>query len=123
MEKDAIAYICEHSDDLRVILADPTPLDTVLDAVRDGDDPAGARPLLDALHAAVQRAGDAFGIIPHDHRGPEMATGAGLGSARRLEIFFYCPRGRCSRIWEPDRENLTVPSCVVFGEELAERRS
>lgn len=98
VQRNGLAYVCGHLDQVRADLqgdgaGDVSPLQRLLDAVRDGQDLAD---LLDALHAAVQNSGDALGVYGHGVRGLRP-TGVEDGP---MEIVYLCPVGRCSgRRW------------------------
>ncbi|GAA1646137.1 hypothetical protein GCM10009733_049100 [Nonomuraea maheshkhaliensis] len=120
VEKTAIAYICESSGDLREILDDPAPLDAVLELARSGDaDPDRMRAVLDTLHTALQQAGDVIGLYGGTDRGAFTVSSGGLGPVRRAEIVFHCPKGRCSRMVQPDPAATARPRCTLFDEDLA----
>jgi hypothetical protein len=124
---DAVARVCTDEPDIRACLeraGDTSPLDRVIAAVRDGGE---VRDLLDALHAALQRGGDALGVYGPNRSGAgyRAARPVGLGDPRPVEVVFLCPRGTCSRRWRPDpaAPPSTPPTCRLHdGEPLCWKR-
>ncbi|MEU9575347.1 hypothetical protein AB0D62_37020 [Streptomyces massasporeus] len=117
--KKAIARICETFDGMRQLLGDPAPLDTILDQLRaDVEDPALLVGLLDALDSALLQAGDELGLYDEAGRKPLFVPSNGLGPARRTEIVFHCPEGRCTRMVRPDPTASARPRCTLFDKEL-----
>ncbi|MFJ4979240.1 hypothetical protein ACIP6X_28560 [Streptomyces coeruleorubidus] len=118
--KKAVARICETSDGIRQLLDDSAPLDAVLDVLRSR---AGETPvltgLLDDLDSALLQAGDELGLYGEGGRGPLTVPSNGLGPARRTEIVFHCPEGRCARMVRPEATVSARPRCAVFDEDLA----
>ncbi|UFR00243.1 hypothetical protein KBP30_03190 [Streptomyces sp. Go40/10] len=117
--KKAVARICETSDGIRRLLDDPAPLDAVLGLLRSGGGTAALTGPLDALDNALLQAGDELGLYGEVGRGPLTVPSGGLGPARRTEIVFHCPRGRCARMVRPDATLATRPRCTLFDEDLA----
>ncbi len=120
-----LAWVCAEEPGIRASLeraGDTSPLDRLLAAARGGSEMSD---LLDELHAALQRCGDApggFGPIRRgtDDRGYGESgfRPVGLGSPRPVEVAFHCPRGTCSRDWQPDpaAPASSPPICPVYGE-------
>ncbi|MDQ3887266.1 MAG: hypothetical protein M3308_09755 [Actinomycetota bacterium] len=101
----AMAWVCAEEPQMRASLeraGDTSPLDRLIAAARDG---AELSELLDDLHAALQRCGDAVGVFgPHagfrewDLRHRDWGSRpVGLGAPSPVEVAFHCPRGTCSR--------------------------
>ena len=115
-ESTAIAYVCEHWNELSTWLAqdDQTLLSRLGEALRAGRE---VSQLLDELHQAVQRGGDALGIYGNVERGQRAGLPrSGLGSPRPVEVIFVCPGGRCSRYATPETEGADhKPRCEIFG--------
>lgn len=119
---DAVARVCADVSAIRARLeraGDPSPLDRLIAAVRDGGEVAER---LDELHAALQRCGDALGVFGPTHRGGGFRSvhPVGLGDPRPVEVVFLCPRGSCSRAWRPDpaAPPSSSPTCLLHGEPL-----
>lgn len=115
-ERNGLAYVCGHLDEIRASLQpDDSPLlRLLLDEVRDGREIAD---LLDALHLALQRGGDALGVYGHGVRG---LSPAGIED-RPLEVVYLCPVGRCSgRRWA----DVAASSlrCTISGRDLIRER-
>ncbi|WP_194819776.1 hypothetical protein [Nocardia sp. XZ_19_385] len=109
-----LAYACGSLDEIRRLLrdtgADPTtPLQQLLIRMRSRDTQAISS-ALDALHTALQRAGDARGIFGN-LRG---MTGAGL---RPIEIVYRCPETMCTGRRD-DEVGSQNPLCAITGCEL-----
>jgi hypothetical protein len=119
---EALARVCADEPQIRARLeraGDPSPLDRLIAAVRDGGEVSER---LDEVHAALQRCGDALGMFGHS-RGGEVfgsALPVGMGNPRPVEVVFLCPRGTCSRTWRPDpvASPSAPPPCQVHGEAL-----
>jgi hypothetical protein len=117
--RNGLAYVCGQLDQIRADLrgdgtGDVSPLQRLLDAVRDGQDIADP---LDALHAVLQESGDALGVYGHGARGLRPA-GVEDGP---LEIAYLCPVGRCSgRRW-PEVTAFPV-RCDITGKDLRRER-
>lgn len=113
--KRGIARICASPDDLRQVLDNSAPLDAVLDLLRsDPGDLASLIGVLDALHSALQQAGDQLGLYGEAARG----VPSGLGPGRRTDVVFHCPQGRCARSERPGPGVTERPRCTLFDEDL-----
>lgn len=89
-------------------------MERLLAAVRSGNDITEP---LDALHAALQSAGDALGVYGRRTRGVKLA-GVGNGP---LEIDYECPIARCAgRRW-PDHVDASA-HCAISGKKLNRKR-
>ncbi|MFE0135761.1 hypothetical protein ACFWY6_29940 [Streptomyces sp. NPDC059037] len=85
------------------------PLQRLLAAVRAGQD---VTDLLDAVHAAVQAAGDALGVYGQaGHRGLDAV------GVESLEIVYRCPLRVCSG-WDESDAPQFPPRCSISGQEL-----
>lgn len=87
----ALSYVCEHRDDLAALLDEN---DTALRAVEDAvggstADDVSLIALLDALHAAVRRAGDPSGVY--------VGTGRNVipAGVADLDVVYRCPLQLC----------------------------
>ncbi|GAA1530712.1 hypothetical protein GCM10009730_44970 [Streptomyces albidochromogenes] len=102
--------------DLDAYAAEGTaPLERLLAALRDGEDPA---PALDALHEALLAAGDAVGV--HGGGGTRGMTPLGVDPATPDEWVLICPTRQCSRHAWPDASE--APRCRVSGQPLRRER-
>ena len=124
----AVARVCSEEPQMRASLeraGDTSPLDRLIAAARDG---AELSELLNDLHAALQRCGDAVGVFgPRAglrewdlrHRDSGLRP-VGVGVSSAVEVAFHCPRGTCSRDWQPDpaHPSSTPPTCPVYGKPL-----
>jgi hypothetical protein len=113
-----LAYLCGHLEDLRSILGDDgtdvgMPLHHLLAVVRSGT-PSDIGAALDAVHTALQAAGDARGLYGH-HRDP-----APIG-VHHLEIVYRCPLARCTGR-AADEVDGDPPRCALTGRELLRER-
>ncbi len=117
---EALARVCAEEPQIRARLesaGDASPLDRLIAVVRDGGELTGP---LDELHAVLRAAPHAEG------RGSARRGGGfrgvrpmGMGDPRPVEVVFLCPRGSCSRRWQPDPvASPTPPACLVHGEPL-----
>ncbi|MEV5410336.1 hypothetical protein AB0K60_16045 [Thermopolyspora sp. NPDC052614] len=120
--RDALAYACDHLEELREDLGDDPAgsalLDRLLSRIRGNGTIAD---VLDEIHAALQAAGDALGLygrVP-GHQGDRGIDLAGLGSGP-LEIVYLCPIGRCSG--HQTQAAGSPPRCGISGEELRRER-
>lgn len=116
---DGTAYVCEHLADIRAQLersGNADPLELLLSAARADRDVAGA---LDALHHALQAAGDALGVYGNLRSGIPRTLGD-FGTARPREPLYLCPRRRCARYRWPDHESTAPPTCGIDGEPMVE---
>jgi hypothetical protein len=116
---DGLAYVCENIDQIRATLkrgpaGGRRQLDHLLAALLDGSDPAG---LLQAVHGALRRAGDALGVFVLT-RDPTMLRLTGIEADRPPEPILLCPRTDhpCSRYALPGPAG--VPVCHVTGGSL-----
>ncbi|MEU1535879.1 hypothetical protein [Streptomyces fagopyri] len=110
----ALSYACGHWDELAALLdEDEAPLRAVEDAVgRPPADDVSLAVLLDALHAAVRRAGDPSGIYGGTGR---SVTPAGVAD---LDVVYRCPLQLC--IGRSGHEvGDDVPLCQVASVETA----
>lgn len=118
---DGIAFVCGRLTDIRTCLeedGDVAVLDRFLVAMRSGEDPAA---MLEDLHAALQAAGDAFGIFGGLRGAGPASAPHGVGSPRPAEVLYLCPVRRCSRYWWPDSPGA-LPVCGLAGEPLRPER-
>ncbi|GAB7186770.1 hypothetical protein ATKI12_6601 [Kitasatospora sp. Ki12] len=111
-----LAYVCGHLDEIRATLGDDgtdasAPLPRLLTAIQASPRQDVAN-LLDALHAAVQAAGDAPGVY-----GQADLRGIDAVGVESLEIVYRCPLRVCSG---RDESELTQfpPRCSISGQEL-----
>jgi hypothetical protein len=111
----AIGRVCAEEPDMRSLLArvgESGPLDRFLAAVRGTGDLTATTT---ALHAALQRSGDARGILG----GVRTATPWGMGDARPVDVVLLCPRRRCTRAEAPSQRSAR---CALFDEPLRPER-
>jgi hypothetical protein len=104
-----VSYVCGHLDRIAADLDGdesriPSSLEQLIGAVRQGQDPSGA---LEALHTALQVAGDALGIYGNT-RG---LTPIGADTVTAAETVYLCPAHLCSRYSWP--EDVTPPRCEI----------
>ncbi|MEU9247788.1 hypothetical protein [Streptomyces sp. NPDC048385] len=115
-ERNGLAYVCAHLDDLRRRLegaGDATALRDLLAAVRDGQEAAGP---LRALHNALLGAGDARGV----YGATRSFRPAGIDGTATAETVYLCPADRCSRYAWP--ESSAAPLCEATGQRLRRGR-
>ncbi|MCA1671680.1 MAG: hypothetical protein LC799_05595 [Actinobacteria bacterium] len=124
----AVGRVCSEEPQMRACLeraGDTSPLDRLIAAARDG---AELSELLDELHTALQRCGDAVGVFgPRAglrewdlrHRDSGLRP-VGVGVPSAVEVAFHCPQGTCSRDWQSDpaHPSSTPPTCRVYGKPL-----
>lgn len=107
---DAVAYVCEHLDELSAALSPRhrTTLDALLRKLHADDDPAEE---LEQVHRALRTAGDARGVFGH----VRSLTPPGLAVASRPIPVLLCPRAAlpCSRHAWPTSEK--PDTCAVSG--------
>jgi len=114
---DGLAYVCGQLKVLRMDLSeDPggmAVLQQLLTAAREGGDIVGP---LEALHVALQTAGDAMGVYGH-------TRGLRPAGVRRgpLELIYRCPVSRCSRYWWPGA-TANRPRCAITDQPLQRER-
>ncbi|MGY2058610.1 hypothetical protein ACW9HQ_27225 [Nocardia gipuzkoensis] len=109
-----LAYVCRNLSDIRSLLRDDggdpsTPLQRLLGGAQSGDAPAISA-LLDAVHSALQQAGDARGIFGN------LRGMAGVG-LRPIEIVYRCPNALCTGR-QDDEVGAETPRCAVTDREL-----
>jgi hypothetical protein len=112
----AIARVCAEEPDIRAFLGrrgDTATLDRFLAAVRGGEDLTTP---INALHAALQRSGDALGLLGS----ARTVTPWGMGQARPVDVVLLCPRRRCSRTQVPAPDKPA--QCGLFDEPLRVER-
>jgi hypothetical protein len=112
----AIGRVCAEKDDMRALLTrtgEVEPLDQFIEAVRASADVADSAV---ALHEALQRAGDAVGVLG----GTRTAVPWAMGDARPVDVVLLCPRRRCARAETPDAG--TALHCVIHDEPLRSER-
>ncbi|WP_052849622.1 hypothetical protein [Streptomyces avicenniae] len=130
----SVAQACADLDDIRETLAD-TPdasaLDALTAAVRDGTQ-ADRAAAVEALDAALRRAGDAVGlpgaVDTARHWGADRSPGPYGGAApgyaqapmtpRPAAVVFLCPTDSCSRRWVPTASEPRPPACDLAGAPL-----
>ncbi|HUY48328.1 MAG TPA: hypothetical protein VMV92_21790 [Streptosporangiaceae bacterium] len=115
-ERDGLAYVCAHLDDLRRHLqstGDVTALRDLVAAVRGGQEVTGP---LRALHDALLGAGDARGV----YGATRSLRPAGIDDTATTETVYLCPADRCSRYAWP--ESSAAPRCEAIGQELRRGR-
>lgn len=109
---DAIAYVCENIGHIRATLNrgpedGRRALDELLAVLRDGADPADP---LEAVHRALRRAQDAFGVFGRNRDASKLA---GIQRDRPREPVLLCPRAShpCTRYAWPGGDH--TPVCAV----------
>jgi hypothetical protein len=86
----ALSYVCTYRDELTALLDDEAVTLHALEAAVDhAADSTSITELLNALHAAVRRAGDPSGVYEATGR---SLTPAGVSS---LDIIYRCPLQLC----------------------------
>ncbi|GAA3908882.1 hypothetical protein GCM10023084_71370 [Streptomyces lacrimifluminis] len=112
----ALAYVCGHLAEMREMLGEQGEalLGRLEGALEDDAAEQDLAAVLDELHRALQRAGDAPGV--YGYRLPFNA--AGLSS---LQIVYRCPLRRCAGF---SRAEVTEfpPHCAISGGELLRER-
>ncbi|MEU9620813.1 MULTISPECIES: hypothetical protein [unclassified Streptomyces] len=116
--REEIAYVCDQLEHIGAALemygpAGRAPLEHLLAALRDGEDPAAP---LDALHEALLAAGDAAGI----HGRARGLNPQGVTPATPDEWVLLCPAHQCSRHTWPD--GPAAPRCRISGLPLRRER-
>ncbi|WP_330334596.1 hypothetical protein OHS33_35770 [Streptomyces sp. NBC_00536] len=116
--REEVAHVCAQVDYIRTTLETygaqgAAPLEHLLSALREGQDPAAS---LDSLHEALLALGDASGIRGRD-RG---VNPRGVGPARAAERVLLCPTGQCARHAWP--EGPETPRCRISGQPLRSER-
>ncbi|WP_369214222.1 hypothetical protein [Streptomyces flavofungini] len=123
-QEAALAYVCGHLTEIRETLGEQgqEPLRRLEAALGSASGSAlGADTaeedlpaILDALHRALQRAGDAPGVYGYRH----PFSAAGLSS---LQITYRCPMQRCAGF---SRREVTEfpPRCAISGRQLPRER-
>ncbi|MBB5801088.1 hypothetical protein F4560_000856 [Saccharothrix ecbatanensis] len=112
----AIGRVCAEEPAIRALLeeaGDAAPLDQFLAAARGGQELTAP---VTTLHAALQRSGDALGLLG----AVRTATPWGLGQMRPVDVVLLCPRHRCSRTQVPSSDKST--RCTLFDEPLRPER-
>jgi hypothetical protein len=112
-----LAYVCGHLGELRELLkddgADPsTPLGQLLNALQPGQAAADVSGSLDAVDAAVRKAGDAFGVY-----GFTSTRRGGPSGMEALQIVFRCPLQRCTGR-PADQVRGSTPVCAISPQRL-----
>ncbi len=124
----AVAWVCSEEPQMRASLeraGDTSPLDRLIAAAREE---AKLSELLDELHTALQRCGDAVGCFgpraglrewDRQHRDSGLRP-VGVAVPSPVEVAFHCPQGTCSRDWQPDPAHppSTPPTCPVYDKPL-----
>jgi hypothetical protein len=116
--RDGVAYVCGHLDRIRADLdsngsRDPSCLEQLIAAVRDGQDPSGP---LDALHTALLVAGDALGVYGNTRGLKPIGTDVNTAA----ETIYVCPTRQCSRYSWP--EGVTPPHCEITAKPMCRVR-
>ncbi|MFD5782641.1 hypothetical protein [Streptomyces sp. NPDC126933] len=123
-EAERLAAVCAHLEEIRADLrsgpgGDEGPVERVLAAARDGDDPEGT---LAVLHAVLQADGDPQGLDGYtNHAGATRGLRPAGISTTRAELVYVCPAGRCARYWWPQAA-VPVPHCAISGIPLRRER-
>lgn len=121
-DRAALAYVCEHLHELRRYVHDteadpdagePQLLDELIDALATG---RPVTPVLDAIDAALRRAGDALGLY-HGQRSVQLP---GIQPRMPGGTLYLCPSRQCDRsTWA---QLGPVPRCAFSGRPLREER-
>lgn len=120
----ALAYVCRRLDYLRRLLSpdrgpggDPPELDALTDAATAAQRPdqGELRDLLQALHQAVQAAGDPLGVWQASAQRSVHLPGIPGGGP--FEPLYLCPVGRCAGR-RPDQSTVFPLTCTITGREL-----
>lgn len=114
---DALAYICEHREEIRDRLVASGRVDLWDDLVTALPEQTDVGPILLAMHTAFQRAGDALGLLGLTRR-DGLVRPAGIGRATPVDTLFLCPVGRCTRFWAPQPGATHPPACEMSGAPL-----
>lgn len=112
----AIGRVCAEEDDMRSLLTrtgELEPLNKFIEEVRATADVADSAV---ALHEALQRAGDAVGVLG----GTRTAVPWAMGDARPVNVVLLCPRRRCARAETPSPG--TALRCAIHDEPLRSER-
>ncbi|MCX4529286.1 hypothetical protein OG982_26930 [Streptomyces sp. NBC_01551] len=120
----ALAYVCQRLDYLDGLLSpaqgtggDSPELRSLTDAVTAAQRPglSELRGLLQALHQAVQAAGDPLGVW----QAPAQRSLhlPGISGDTPFEAIYLCPLGRCAGR-RPDRATVFPLICTLTGREL-----
>ncbi|WP_406368153.1 hypothetical protein [Streptomyces sp. NBC_01546] len=117
-QRDDVAYICDQLGSIRTTLEahsplGAAPLEGLLAALRDGEDPATP---LNVLHEALLAAGDAAGVYARSR----ALNPPGVNPAVPDEWVLLCPTGQCSRHAWPDGSD--VPRCRISDRPLRAER-
>lgn len=104
-----VAYVCANLSDMYDLISAgavnvTAPLENLLNAVR-GEDRAAVPPALEALHAALQQAGDARAIFGN-------LRGFAVPGVRPSEIVYRCPLQRC-RGRRGEDVGADLPHCAI----------
>lgn len=121
----ALAYVCRRLDYLRRLLTpgqdgtggDPPELRVLTDAATAAQRPGHGelRDLLQALHQAVEAAGDERGVWQASkRRGLHLP---GIPGGAPFEAHYLCPIGRCAGR-HPDQSTVFPLTCTITGREL-----
>ena len=120
----AVAYICRRLDYLRRLLApdqnmggDPPELRVLTDAVTAAQrsDQGALQGPLQALHEAVQAAGDPLGVW--QVRKERSLHLPGESGEAPFESLYRCPIDRCAGR-SPDQSTVFPLTCTITGREL-----
>ncbi|MFC8663162.1 hypothetical protein [Streptomyces sp. NPDC057199] len=120
----ALAYVCRRLDYLRRLLAPeqdtsggPPELRALTNAVTTAQRPDRDtfQDLLQALHGAVQAAGDPLGVWQEPKERSLHLPGASGGAP--FEPLYRCPIGRCAGR-RPDKSTVFPLTCTITGREL-----
>ncbi|MFI6542971.1 hypothetical protein ACIBO9_06960 [Streptomyces prunicolor] len=120
----ALAYVCRRLDYLRRLLAPdqdmgegPPELRVLTDAVTAAQQPDrdAFQDLLQALHEAVQAAGDPLGVWQASQARSIHLPGASGGAP--FESLYRCPIDRCAGR-HPDQSTVFPLTCKITGREL-----
>ncbi|QKG19731.1 hypothetical protein [Actinomadura verrucosospora] len=117
-----VAYACAHLDELRTLLEETDDaaarLTRLVAALRADPRPPEAElsALVGDLHAAMQAAGDPWGMRPPQQRGSVGAAGV-----ESVAVVYRCPLGVCAGRDADEVDRLPV-RCAVTGRDLVRER-
>lgn len=126
----ALAYVCDHLQELSAVLGDDggdpeAPLARLLSTLRASEAPPAQierglpdiTALLNSVHAALQAAGDVWGV----YGAAPGRSGDTEGGMEALEIVYRCPLQKCAG--RPGGQVAELrPVCAVSQQELLRER-